>query len=121
MNALPGAQEAAVAVPLPLSDSYINLAFAIEGRPPRTKSDAPTADFVAISPNYFHVMQVPLLRGREFSDADSESGPKVCVISSSLAQQLFPNRERSGPANHYWLSDGCDAGDRRHRGRRKGQ
>ncbi len=96
MNALPGAQEAAVAVPLPLSDSYINLAFEIEGRPPRAKSDSPTADYVAISPNYFHVMQVPLLRGREFSDADSESGPKVCAISSSLAQQLFPNESALG-------------------------
>ena len=96
INGLPGAQEAAVAVPLPLSDSYINLAFAVDGRPPRTKSDAPTADFVAISPNYFHVLQVPLLRGREFSDADSESGPKVCVISSSLAQQLFPNQSALG-------------------------
>src|ERR1700733_10878366 len=96
MNALPEAQEAAVAVPLPLSDSYINLAFEIEGRPPRTKSDSPAADFVAISPNYFHVMQVPLLRGREFSVADSESGPKVCAISSSLAQQLFPTESALG-------------------------
>jgi putative ABC transport system permease protein len=96
MNALPGAQEAAVAVPLPLSDSYINLAFAIEGRPPRTRSDSPTADLVSISPNYFHVMQVPLLRGREFSDADSEGGGKVCVISSSLAQLLFPNQSPLG-------------------------
>jgi putative ABC transport system permease protein len=96
MNALPGAQEAAVAVPLPLSDSYINLAFEVEGRVPRSKSDSPTADFVAISPNYFHVMQVPLMRGREFSDADSESAPKVCVISSSLAQQLFPNERALG-------------------------
>jgi len=96
MNALPGAQEAAVAVPLPLSDSYINLAFDIEGRPPRSKSDSPTADFVAISPNYFHVMQVPLLRGREFSAADSESGAKVCAISVSLAQQLFPNENALG-------------------------
>jgi predicted permease len=96
MNALPGAQEAAVAVPLPLSDSYINLAFAIEGRPPRTKSEAPTADFVAISPNYFHVMQIPLLRGRQFSETDSEGAPKVCVISLSLAQQLFPNQSALG-------------------------
>jgi|HubBroStandDraft_2_1064218.scaffolds.fasta_scaffold21620_2 putative ABC transport system permease protein len=96
MNALPGAQEAAVAVPLPLSDSYFNLAFEIEGRPPRAKSDSPTADFVAISPNYFHVMQVPLLRGREFSVADSESRPKVCAISSSLAQQLFPTESALG-------------------------
>jgi putative ABC transport system permease protein len=96
MNALPGAQEAAVAVPLPLSDSYINLAFQVAGRPPHSKDDSPTADFVAISPNYFHVMQVPLLRGREFSDADSESGPKVCVISSSLAQQLFPTESPLG-------------------------
>ena len=96
MNALPGAQEAAVAVPLPLSDSYINLAFAIEGRLPRSRSEAPTADFVAISPNYFHVMQVPLLRGREFGETDSESAPKVCVISASVAQQLFPNESALG-------------------------
>ncbi len=96
MNPLPGAQEAAVAVPLPLSDSYINLAFAIEGHPPRSRGEAPTADFVAISPNYFRVMQVPLLRGREFSDADSESGPKVCAISSSLALQLFPSENALG-------------------------
>ena len=96
MNALPGAQEAAVAVPLPLSDSYINLAFEIEGRPPRAKSDSPTADFVAISPNYFHVLQVPLLRGREFSDADSEGGANVCVLSSSLALQLFPHESALG-------------------------
>jgi predicted permease len=96
MNALPGAPEAAVAVPLPLSDSYINLAFAIEGRPPRTKSEAPTADFVAISPNYFHAMQVPLLRGREFGDADSELAPNVCVISATVAQQLFPNESALG-------------------------
>jgi putative ABC transport system permease protein len=96
MNALPGAQEAAVALPVPLNDSYINLAFEIEGRPPRTKSDAPTADFVAISPNYFHVMQVPLLRGREFSAADAEAGPKVCAISASLAQQLFPHESALG-------------------------
>jgi putative ABC transport system permease protein len=96
MNALPGAQEAAVAVPLPLSDSYINLAFEVEGRPPHSKSDSPTADFVAISPSYFHVMQVPLMRGREFSDADSERGPKVCAISFSLAQQVFPNENALG-------------------------
>src|SRR5208282_4292752 len=96
MNALSGAQEAAVAVPLPLSDSYINLAFAIEGRPPRSRSESPTADFVAISPNYFHVMQVPLLRGREFSETDSESAPRVCAISSSVAQQLFPNESALG-------------------------
>jgi putative ABC transport system permease protein len=95
MNALPGAQEAAVAVPLPLN-SYINLAFAIEGRPPRTRSEAPTADFVAISPNYFHVMQIPLQRGREFGETDSQSAPKVCVISASLAQQLFPNGSALG-------------------------
>ncbi len=51
---------------------------------------------MAISPNYFHVMQVPLLRGREFGETDSETAPKVCVISASLAQQLFPNENALG-------------------------
>ena len=119
MNALPGAQEAAVAVPLPLSDSYINLAFEIEGRPPRTKSESPTADFVAISPNYFHVMQVPLLRGREFGSADSESGAKVCAISAGLAQQLFPNESALGQRILIGYPTNSVAGDRRHRRRRE--
>ena len=89
MKSLPGARESAVVVPRPLADGYINLGFQVEGRPQLTQSQEPTANLVMVSPNYFHVMQIPLLGGRELGEADSESAPRVCLISETAARAVF--------------------------------
>jgi predicted permease len=96
MKAIPGAQEAAVVVPRPLADGYVNLGFQIEGRPQLPESNEPGGNFVMVSPNYFHVMQIPLLSGREFSQMDSESAPKACVISEAIARTAFGNESAIG-------------------------
>ena len=88
-KSLPGAQGSAVAVPLPLASGYINLGFQIDGRPQLAQSQEPTANLVMVSPNYFSVMQIPLLHGRELSEADSESSPKVCLLSQTVARTVF--------------------------------
>jgi putative ABC transport system permease protein len=89
-NAIPGARgAAAVVVPRPFADGYINLGFQIEDRPRLPESKEPDANFVMVSPNYFHVMQISLLSGREFSDTDSPSAPKVCMISETVARTAF--------------------------------
>jgi predicted permease len=43
-----------------------------------------------VGPRFFATMGIPLLFGREFSDADTETSPKVAIISESLARQFFP-------------------------------
>jgi predicted permease len=96
MQAMPGARESAVAVPLPLASGYINLGFQVEGRPRLAQSQEPTANFVMVSPNYFHVMQIPLLGGREFSKMDSASAPKVCIVSRTVARTAFGNKDPIG-------------------------
>jgi len=89
MKAVPGAQETAAAVPLPIEGGYINLAFQVEGRPAVAQSEMPTANLVAVSPNYFHVMQIRFLSGRELAESDSETAPNVCVISETVARGAF--------------------------------
>ena len=96
MKAVLGAQESAVVVPRPLADGYFNLGFQVEGRPRLNQSEEPNANLVMVSPNYFHVMQIPLLSGRDLSDADSESAPKVCLISQAVARTAFGNENPIG-------------------------
>jgi putative ABC transport system permease protein len=49
-----------------------------------------------VSPNYFRLMQISLMGGRQFSDADSESAPKVCVVSETVARAAFGNENPIG-------------------------
>jgi len=44
-----------------------------------------------IGPRFFATMGIPLLLGREFSAADTETSPKVAIISESMAHKFFPN------------------------------
>ena len=96
IQAEPGLQDSALAAPLPLADDFVNLGFEIEGIPPVTKSADRTADYVAVSPNYFHVMGIALLRGRNFTQEDSMSAPPVTLISEGFAHHYFPNEDPIG-------------------------
>jgi putative ABC transport system permease protein len=61
------------------------------------------ADYRTVSPDYFRTMGIPLLHGREFTDADREERPLVAVISASLAQRFWPNRDAVG--EHFSIDD----------------
>ncbi len=96
IQAEPGLQDSAMVVPLPLDEGNVNLAFQIAGNPPLPPGVSVTADFSSVSPDYFHVMEIPLLRGRVFNEHDSIGTPKVTVISETLARQFFPNEDPLG-------------------------
>jgi predicted permease len=49
-----------------------------------------------IGPRFFETMGIGLLLGREFSPADSETSPKVAVVSEAMARNLFPNQNPIG-------------------------
>jgi len=96
MKVIPGVEDAGIALPLPLAGGNINLGFTVEGRAPVPKSEGPTADYAAVSPNYFHLMRIPLQRGREFGPNDSLEAAKVCIISAAIARRVFPNENPLG-------------------------
>jgi len=96
VQALPGMQESAVVVPRPIADGYVNLGFDIEGSPASSASASRTANYVAVSPDYFRVMGISLRAGRLFDRHDISSAPRVAVISQTMAWQYFPNQNPIG-------------------------
>jgi len=53
-------------------------------------------DRVAISPNYFSTLGTPLLAGRELTEADGTTAPKVALASESMVKRFFPGRDAVG-------------------------
>jgi putative ABC transport system permease protein len=96
LQAQSGMKDTAIAIPLPLANGYVNLGFEIEGESNVPSSKARMADYVSVSPEYFHVMSIPLLRGRGFSSQDVTSAPRVAIISQSFARIYFPNQDPLG-------------------------
>jgi len=96
LQATPGLQQSAIAVPLPILDGFVNLGFSIVGAPPLPPVANQTADYVSASPRYFSVMGIPLLRGRVFDANDTASTPRVAVISEAMAKRYFPHQDPLG-------------------------
>ena len=96
IQAEPGMRDSAIGLPLPLVHPFVNLGFEIEGSPAPPASQARTANYVAASPEYFRVMGIPLLQGREFSREDVASTPRVTIISEAMARMYFPNQNPIG-------------------------
>ena len=96
LQSQPGMENSAIAVPLPIADGFVNLKFVIPdhaGLPPGTLT---SADYGSVTPNYFHVMGIPVLRGRAFSHGDSSSSPRVAMISESFARLYFRDENAIG-------------------------
>jgi predicted permease len=97
LHAQPGLQDSALAAPLPMDrQGQATFAFSIVGNPPLPPGKSTTADYATASPGYFHVMRIPLLRGRFFSEQDSPSNPNVAIISETLARRYFANQDPIG-------------------------
>jgi putative ABC transport system permease protein len=54
------------------------------------------AELRIVTPAYFSTLDIPLLAGRVFSEADSESSPRVAVINHLMAQRYWPGENPMG-------------------------
>lgn len=93
----PGFEESAIGAPLPMDrQGAATLRFGIVGNAPLPEGKLPVADYATVSPGYFHVMRIPLLRGRLFNEEDSPSHPMVAIISETLARRFFHSEDPIG-------------------------
>lgn len=66
-----------------------------EGRPEEPNASQ-SARYHFASTDYFRVLGIPLLRGRTFTDNDTEPAPKVIVINNAMARKYWPNEDPIG-------------------------
>jgi putative ABC transport system permease protein len=93
---LPGVESAALGTAIPLTDDHSRTDITIEGMPPAKPGGLPHPDVHVVSSAYVSTLGVPLLRGRTFSDEDTENAPHVGMINSALARRFFPNEDPVG-------------------------
>jgi putative ABC transport system permease protein len=96
MHALPGAQGVAAISTLPLSGNQSDTSFFIEGQPEPPPNQSPVAWFNSITPDYFRVMELQLLKGRAFTEHDDEKSGRVVIISETMAKRYWPNEDPIG-------------------------
>jgi predicted permease len=89
---LPGVGAVAIGGSVPWRDrSTTKVQFVAEGYQPANGEESPTGRLRNVSPQYFAVLDVPLLAGRDFTDDDRTSKELVAIVNQSVAQRLFPD------------------------------
>jgi predicted permease len=88
-RSIPGVESAALIYPLPFGGSATSNSFVIEGRPAPPPAEKPSANYRAISPDYFRVMRMSLLRGRAFDWHDDAPAPPVVIVNETFARRFF--------------------------------
>jgi ABC-type antimicrobial peptide transport system permease subunit len=68
----------------------------IDGAPVPANPSGLTAIYNVISPEYFRVMGIDLVRGRAFTDLDNEHGKDAAIVSESTARKFWPNQDPIG-------------------------
>ena len=64
----------------------------IEGDPPRQGPSQKNASYQMVSPTYFETLDIPILSGRAFTDADGRDGVPVCIVSEAFVQRYLNGR-----------------------------
>jgi putative ABC transport system permease protein len=100
-SALPGVEEAAIgdsgSIPLDSSQRELNLLagqffFRLEGQ----QMQPARADRWMVTPGYFHLLGIPLLRGRLFDERDAGQSPQVAVVNEAFARTYWPDESALG-------------------------
>jgi predicted permease len=97
VSALPGVEQASISGndTLPMNSGRNYSPFTIQGR--ATESErGPIADIAVVDTKYFHTMEVPLIKGRNFTDSDTYKTRPVAVIDQTLAQRYWPGEDPLG-------------------------
>ena len=91
---LPGVERVALGTAVPWRDTgFFAAQFTAQGYVKANGEEDPRARFRTVSPGFFASLGVPIIAGRDFTEADRHDAEKVVIVSQSLAQRMFPNGE----------------------------
>ena len=96
IRVIPGVQWAAVARDLPLSGTDPSMPILTNGKNAAPVQGEIVTRYRAVGVDYFHTLEIPLLRGRAFNEGDTAISPDVSIVSESLAQKYWPGQNPIG-------------------------
>jgi predicted permease len=102
---IPGVELAGIVSALPGTSAQNSTDLNIEDLPADFTQKL-SAEVVRVSPDYFRIIQTPLVRGRFFSENDAADGLPVAIIDETTARRFWPDREPIGKRlglGRYWL------------------
>lgn len=100
--AIPGVQYAAFAWGVPLTGNNWPATLQIEGQPPVVKeSDKAAVPLRAVTSDYFNLMGIELVDGREFRTNDDDKAPHVAIVNQAFVKRYFPRGDVIG--RKFWF------------------
>jgi predicted permease len=96
ISALPGITSAAFTTGVPLHDGWSRI-YTIEGRP-RDLNDMPFVNHVVVTPRFFRTLGIPLLEGRDFTEADFERQQQehMLIVTQAFERENWPGDSAVG-------------------------
>jgi putative ABC transport system permease protein len=96
VRSVPGISDAALVNTLPLNGRVSKRSANVEDYLPTNDKPEPLFWLNAVSPGYFNTMRISLLRGREFTEADTTGNPRTAIISADTARRFWPGQDAVG-------------------------
>jgi len=97
INTLPGVRSAGVINYLPFYGGLgSSTGFTIDGKPAPAPGQEPTTDVRVADPGYFKALEIPLLRGRQFSESENKEVKHVALINEAFARKYFADEDPLG-------------------------
>jgi putative ABC transport system permease protein len=96
IEALPGVKSVGAISFLPFSGPGAATRFTIVGEPAPTPGQGPSTDVRVADRNFFQAMNIPIIRGRTFTDQEASEEKHVVVINEALARKYFPDEDPIG-------------------------
>jgi len=93
LRELPGVSAAAVASSVPLAQAPVRVPVQVKGV---AEAEGLSAEFIAVTPDYFSVLRIPVARGRAFGESDDASAPPVVILDDDAERKFFPGLDAVG-------------------------
>ncbi len=96
VTALPGVECAAIGSNIPFDDNEWDSSFHITGTPDDPPGQEPSVEVNVVSPDYFRVVGMPIIRGRTFGAAETPGIPRSIIVDQSFAQRYLAGKDPIG-------------------------
>lgn len=107
VRAIPGVSSAGATEAIPLGGNHSDSVILAEGYQMKPGESLISPLSIGVTPGYFESLGIPILRGRSFTDQDSETATKVIIVDERLARHFWPNSDPLG-RRMYFPSDAKD-------------